>query len=176
MTNPQVALVSKSTRHQAIVGRFGEYLVYNWLSRSGFEVTLVDHTGIDVIAFDPRSGKRLGITVKSRTRNAGAERENITIFREKNQDRAKVSEPFRFKPHDNRAKNVGDVDFIVLEFRTHEALETLVVDSHAALAGDVAKDWPEPRQPCFKAVRLVRSNRRKRCVVDREVDGSQYFR
>ena len=91
MTNPQVALVSKSTRHQAIVGRFGEYVVCNWLSRSGFEVTLVDHTGIDVIAFDPRSGKRLGITVKSRTRNAGAERENITIFREKNQDRAKVS-------------------------------------------------------------------------------------
>lgn len=52
---------------------------------------MVDHTGIDVVAFDPRSGNLLGITVKSRTRNAGAEREHITIFREKNQDRAKVS-------------------------------------------------------------------------------------
>ena len=55
MTNPQVALVSKSTRHQAIVGRFGEYVVCNWLSRSGFEVTLVDHTGIDVVAFWSRA-------------------------------------------------------------------------------------------------------------------------
>jgi hypothetical protein len=24
----------------------------NWLSRSGFEVVLVDHTGIDIIAFN----------------------------------------------------------------------------------------------------------------------------
>ena len=81
--------ITKSTRHQAIVGLFGEYLIANWLSRSGFEVTRVDHTGIDLLAFSPRTG-RLGITVKSRTRNVGAETTSVTIFRSNRSDRQKV--------------------------------------------------------------------------------------
>lgn len=58
--------IEKSTRHHQIVGRFGEHCVCNWLSRSGFEVCIVDHTGMDVIAYHPVSKERLGITVKSR--------------------------------------------------------------------------------------------------------------
>ena len=27
--------ISKSTRHQKIIGEFGEHLICNWLSRSG---------------------------------------------------------------------------------------------------------------------------------------------
>lgn len=41
-------MIKKSTRHQHIIGKYGEYLVCNWLSRSGFEVGIVDHTGIDM--------------------------------------------------------------------------------------------------------------------------------
>jgi len=72
--------IRKSTRHQKIIGQFGESLICNWLSRSTFEVSIVDHTGIDIIAYNRKSGKRLGITVKSRTRNVGTERTSVTIF------------------------------------------------------------------------------------------------
>ena len=43
--------IIKTSRHQKIIGDFGELLVWNWLSRSGFEVALVDHTGIDILEF-----------------------------------------------------------------------------------------------------------------------------
>jgi len=46
--------IEKSTRHQKIIGDFGENLICNWLSRSGFEVSIVDHTGIDIIAYNPK--------------------------------------------------------------------------------------------------------------------------
>ena len=43
--------IDKSSRHKKIVGDLGEQLVCNWLSRSGWEVVLVDHTGIDIVAY-----------------------------------------------------------------------------------------------------------------------------
>ena len=45
--------IIKSPRHQKIIGNFGESLICNWLSRSGFEVAVVDHTGIDIVAYNP---------------------------------------------------------------------------------------------------------------------------
>lgn len=84
--------IIKSSRHQKIIGNFGESIICNWLSRSGFEVVVVDHTGIDIVAYSPLTDKRLGITVKSRTRRTGMERESVNIFsyqRGKN-DRDKV--------------------------------------------------------------------------------------
>jgi hypothetical protein len=72
--------IEKSTRHQHIIGKFGEYLLCNWLSRTGFEVSLVDHTGLDVVAYNPKTELRMGITVKSRTRNVGTERTQVNIF------------------------------------------------------------------------------------------------
>ena len=72
--------IVKSTRHSKIIGDFGESLVCNWLSRSEFEVATVDHTGIDIIAYDPRHRRRLGITVKSRTRTAGKENSSVNVF------------------------------------------------------------------------------------------------
>ena len=81
--------IIKSSRHQKIIGNFGENLITNWLSRSGFEVILVDHTGIDIIAYHKKMEKRIGITVKSRTRNEGTEKTSVTIF-SKESDRQKV--------------------------------------------------------------------------------------
>lgn len=72
--------IDKSSRHQKIIGDFGENLICNWLSRSGFEVTIVDHTGIDLIAYHPSSHQRLVITVKSRTRTSGREDASVNIF------------------------------------------------------------------------------------------------
>ena len=72
--------INKSTRHAKIIGDFGEALVCNWLSRSGFEVTIVDHTGIDVLAYNSKTRNRLGISVKSRTRVKGTEATSVNIF------------------------------------------------------------------------------------------------
>ncbi|MBM3708523.1 MAG: hypothetical protein FJW69_09375 [Actinobacteria bacterium] len=84
--------ILKSSRHSYVVGKFGEHSICNWLSRSGFEVTIVDHTGIDILAYHPKLGKRLGISVKSRTRNIGTETTSVTIFRYDKQpdDRSKL--------------------------------------------------------------------------------------
>ena len=72
--------VEKSSRHQKIIGDFGENLICNWLSRSGYEVSIVDHTGIDIVAYNTKSQERLGITVKSRTRTEGKEKEPVNLF------------------------------------------------------------------------------------------------
>ena len=72
--------IEKSTRHQKIIGDFGEAILLNWLSRSGFEVCRVDHTGIDVVAYHPATKSRLGITVKSRTRNVGKEDTHVNML------------------------------------------------------------------------------------------------
>jgi len=82
--------INKGTRHTKIIGDLGEHLVCNWLSRSGWEVVLVDHTGIDIIAYHRKSEKRIGITVKSRTRTAGTEKDTVNIFKTKKDDRRKV--------------------------------------------------------------------------------------
>ena len=71
--------LAKSTRHSKITGDFGESIVLYLLSRHGFECAKVDHTGIDLIARRPNSGEVLGISVKSRSRQAGTENTNLSI-------------------------------------------------------------------------------------------------
>jgi Holliday junction resolvase-like predicted endonuclease len=71
--------INKSTRHSKIAGDFGETLVLYWLSKYGFECARVDHTGIDIIANNPHTDEVLGISVKSRTRNEGAEDEFVKL-------------------------------------------------------------------------------------------------
>ena len=46
-------------------------------------MTIVDHTGIDIIAYHHITKKRLGITVKSRTRESGTEQSSVNIFKRK---------------------------------------------------------------------------------------------
>lgn len=84
--------IDKGSRHQKIIGDFGENLIRNFLSRSGFEVTIVDHTGIDIVAYNIKNKKRYGITVKSRTRNYGKERDSVNIlsYQKENDDRKKI--------------------------------------------------------------------------------------
>jgi Holliday junction resolvase len=85
-------MIKKGPRHQRIIGDFGEYLICNWLSRSGFEVARVDHTGLDIVAFNPSTNERLGITVKSRTRRPGREQAPVNVFsyQGNKDDRAKL--------------------------------------------------------------------------------------
>jgi hypothetical protein len=71
--------ILKSSRHSKIAGDFGELLFLYWLSKIGFEVALIDHTGIDLIAYNPKNNKRYGISVKTRTRSVGTENEGVYV-------------------------------------------------------------------------------------------------
>ena len=82
--------ITKSSSHPKIIGKFGENIICNLLSRSGFETAFVDHTGIDVVAYNPSTKQRLGITVKSRTRDRGKERESVNVFLNRKKDRTKL--------------------------------------------------------------------------------------
>lgn len=85
-----VMKIHKGNRHQKIIGEFGEHLVCNWFSRSGFEVTILDYVGIDILAYNPRTEKRYGISVKSRTRLPRTETESVYVFRKPAEDREKL--------------------------------------------------------------------------------------
>ena len=69
----------KSARHSKILGDFGELFIMYWLSKRNHEPVLVDYIGIDVISYDKSNGKRLGISVKSRTRVGDTEEGNIKV-------------------------------------------------------------------------------------------------
>lgn len=86
--------MDKSERHSKITGDFGESLLMYWLSKSGFEATLVDYTGIDIVAFHKATGRRLGISVKSRSRTFEKANSGMTIKGEEHSE--KVIEACRF--------------------------------------------------------------------------------
>ena len=71
--------IEKSSRHQKITGDFGESLVLYWLSKHGYECALIDHTGIDILA--SKSGKVIGISVKTRSRNEKNEFGRVHLLR-----------------------------------------------------------------------------------------------
>ena len=75
--------IAKSSRHAKLTGDFAEYLVLYWLSKYGFESARVDHTGIDLIARNPRTKELMGISVKARSRTEGTEKSNVLIEVEK---------------------------------------------------------------------------------------------
>lgn len=79
--------ITKGSRFQRIIGQFAEHLVCNWLARSGFEVGILDHTGLDLVAFNPVTRRRLGISVKARTRIPGREAGSVTLLDNRKGDR-----------------------------------------------------------------------------------------
>lgn len=70
---------SKSEDHSRITGNFAEHFVLYRLSRDGHECARIDTVGIDLIARHKADGKLRGISVKSRSRYEGTERESVTI-------------------------------------------------------------------------------------------------
>jgi hypothetical protein len=59
---------TKSTMHSKITGNFGESLLLYFLSKSYYEPALVDHSGIDIIAYNKTDRSRIGVSVKARSR------------------------------------------------------------------------------------------------------------
>ena len=90
--------IFKSTRHSSITGRFAEALVLYWLSRDGFECARIDHTGIDLLANNCRTGELMGISVKSRSRLRGTE--SVSLTWKKDHDKVNAAcQAFRCTPY-----------------------------------------------------------------------------
>jgi len=71
--------IKKSSRHSKITGDFAERLILYWLSKHGFECAFVDHVGLDIIASNPHNQERIGISVKSRSRNTKTDGSSLSI-------------------------------------------------------------------------------------------------
>lgn len=82
---------SASSRHAKITGDFAEALILYWLSRDGFECARVDHTGIDLIARNPHTGERMGISVKSRCRLREGQSGDSVRIKSDNFEKAKAA-------------------------------------------------------------------------------------
>jgi Holliday junction resolvase len=91
--------IAKSSRHAKLTGDFAEHLVLYWLSKYGFECARVDHTGIDLIARNPKNGVRMGISVKSRSRTEGKEKDNVRVEVEQLRKAAAASQTFGCTPY-----------------------------------------------------------------------------
>ena len=66
-----------SSNHAHITGDFAEHLLLYWLSKKGYECVHASQIGIDIIA--SKDGKRMGISVKSRSRKEGKSDYGITM-------------------------------------------------------------------------------------------------
>lgn len=133
----QEVCIEKSSRHSKIIGNFGEAMLCNWLSRSGFEVVIVDHTGIDIVAYNKRTGERLGITVKSRTRLEGKEHESVNLLSNQKKERTKVQEAceaFACKPWIGIYVETADYGDIYLMSLSH-------YDNKYGKKGKILDDW-----------------------------------
>ncbi len=115
--------VTKSTRHSKITGDFSENLVLYWLSKYGFECTIVDHTGIDIIARNPNNNELMGISVKSRSRNTGKEKQYVSIPNEHFDKVIDACEAFGCIPY--FAIVVDELDYIKVFITSMEHLLSL---------------------------------------------------
>lgn len=68
-----------SSNHAKITGNFAEHFVLYSLSKAGYECVHADHTGLDILARNPRTSELMGISVKARSRNPHNRTDHLSI-------------------------------------------------------------------------------------------------
>lgn len=115
----QMVKISKSSRHSKITGDFAESMVLYWLSKYGFECAKVDHTGIDMIARNPKSKELMGISVKSRSRNTGKEGQYVSIPKDNFDKAEKACKAFGCNPYFAIQVDEADTIWIFITSKKH---------------------------------------------------------
>jgi len=125
--------INKSSRHSKITGNFAESLILYWLSKYGFECALVDHTGIDIIARNPHTDEVMGVSVKSRCRNKGAEDSYLSITND------------NFRKADAACKAFGCVPYFAIVVDAADKIRAFILPKAKLLAmfpvGRTASGW-----------------------------------
>lgn len=99
-SKPSSPVVRKiSINHKQIVGDFGEHLVLYLLSKNGYECVLANHVGIDIIVKDHKRAENLGISVKTRCRFEGKEKESVSIPKSNFYNLSKTCRIFNLIPY-----------------------------------------------------------------------------
>lgn len=114
--------IEKSSRHSKIAGDFGESLFLYWLSKIGFEIAFVDHTGIDLVTYHKVRDIRYGISVKTRTRLKGTENEGIYI------------KPSEIKKIKNACKYFGFKQFIGIVVDRNNTIDAILLSLQDMIA------------------------------------------
>jgi ribonuclease HI len=70
----------ENSEKKKIISKFGLNLICTWLYRSGFEVISIDHAIIDVIAYNSKNKRRIGISINSTIQPIGNEKKSIDLF------------------------------------------------------------------------------------------------
>lgn len=145
--------ISKSSRHSKITGDFAEALVLYWLSKYGFECARIDHTGIDLIAKHPNHSEwPMGISVKSRSRNAGAETTALSIDRKNFTLAEKACEAFGCDPYFAFVIDAGGViSGYILPLHRVPAHAPLQTKSHWRMTKTAVAGYAnDPEIKCFQ--------------------------
>ncbi|MFM2081780.1 MAG: hypothetical protein RL380_471 [Verrucomicrobiota bacterium] len=104
----------RSSRHSKITGDFGEKLVLYWLSKHGYECAFVDHVGIDIIAWDKGKKRRLGISVKARSRLEKTKGTSLDFNRTHIEKLENACEDFDCEPYFALVIDEGDSVFVFI--------------------------------------------------------------
>ncbi len=145
--------ISKSTRHSKITGDFAEGLVLYWLSKYGFECARIDHTGIDLIARNPKTREIMGISVKSRSRNPGTESTSISIPNENFVRAREACDAFGCLPYVAIVADTADIIRVFLTSMEHllEIWPARKTQSHWRMTpAALAKYAVDPQIKCFE--------------------------
>lgn len=110
--------IIKGTRHSKVTGDFGEHLILYFLSKHGFECSIVDHTGIDIIARNTETDEVMGISVKSRSRLKGKKHEQLLIPGDQFDKADYACKAFNCKPYFAIVIDEADIIYVyILEMK-----------------------------------------------------------
>jgi Holliday junction resolvase-like predicted endonuclease len=123
-----------SNNHQHITGDFAEHLVMYCLSKRGYECAHVRHVGIDVIA--AKDGKRLGISVKSRSRKPGMMDVSLTMNNSKKhvEHVRETCQHFRCEEHFAFVMDQNDTIKVIL-------VPLSCIERHYVISEKSSQDW-----------------------------------
>jgi Holliday junction resolvase-like predicted endonuclease len=123
-----------SANHAKITGEFGEHLVLYWLSKNGYESVHAQYIGIDIIA--SRNGKRIGISVKSRSRKEGRSDYSLTIGKPLDQIQKVKNTCLQFACEPYFAFVIDQLDSIKVVVTPLEVIETCYI-----ISAKSTQDW-----------------------------------
>lgn len=118
---------NKTKRHNKITGDFGENILEYFLSKNLFETAIIDYVGIDILAVHRKSKKRMGISVKSRSRTIERPKDGVLVPGSSYQKIIEASSIFSCKPWIcfivDKPKNIEEGEIFIFLISLNDLLD-----------------------------------------------------